>query len=298
MISRIHIVAMALAVIALLFWFGFGPAAHWVKEERFSPEERRQHMDQVMQNAQKIVSSAQITASNLEVRGDGPLPFAVYAVALVQSPAIETYLPFESERYVLDAGSDVKTGELCQTVKDATPQRIQELQSEALEGAQITLGVGIPPFEGGIQVPVGALFRDLARIMGVLAREPENSFEKLDIFVKGFADGDAAPWVRDVEDYPYDFHEIDILPQLDPQNSVTPHKFLRSPTKFLIGPTYSNDHLANLRAKFVAQDIVEPMLGGCLKGQPVSVSILEGYVSRRTIHNPMQRKVEVYLSFY
>jgi hypothetical protein len=289
------LLAVALGIY-LVFFLDSRPEEHHRDEIQRTPasnEEKRQKLDQVMADAGKAVRSVSIASGSLEIAEESQKPFAVYVVSVVQSPAVETYL-FNSEEYILDIGSGVKTGELCRSVKAAFPQEVKTWMDEA----QFQLGLGYPPFEGGVQIPAGPFLRDLARIFGFIDREPEETFSSLEIFVKGFADGNIAQWERTLESHPYDFHRIKILPQLDDKNSVTPRRFMSTPIIFPVGKIYGNGQLANLRAAFVEQDIVRPMLGTCLTEHSASVRILEGYVSRRTKRDPLKRKVEIYLSFY
>jgi hypothetical protein len=286
--------AVGLAIIGVIgFFLCLGP--NWLRSEAApaSDEEKRQKLDQVVADAGKFVRSLNIANGTLEITGESRKPFAVYVVTIVQSPAVETYL-FNSEEYILDIGSGIKTGELCARVKAASPQEVKAWMDEA----QLNLGLGYPPFEGGVQVPAGPVLRDLARFLGFIDKEAKESFSRVDIFVKGFADGNVGTWQRALESPPYAFHQINILPQLDDKNSVTPRRFLSRPITFTVGEAYGNEQLANLRAAFVEQDIVRPMLGTCLKEHSTSVRILEGYVSHRTVRDPLKRKVEIYLGFY
>lgn len=247
----------------------------------------------------KLANSMKLINQSLEVsevvRGGpelvgAPIPFATYTVRVVQEAPKEIYF-FGLQEYTIDIGSGAETGRLCEKVASSVPQKEESTGSEVLDEAEVSVGVG--PI--GIQAPASAYWNDLGRILGIAVREGQ--FSRLEILVKGFADGTVGKWKLDLEAYPYDFHEIHMLPQLDPKSSLTPRRFASTPAKFLVGDQYSNEDLGNLRAAFVVQDIVEPMLLTCLKDLDVTVGILEGYTSSRA-RNPLQRKVEVYLIFY
>jgi hypothetical protein len=249
----------------------------------------REHLASAMEQINQSLEVSEVVRGGPELVG-APIPFATYTVRVIQEPPKEIYF-FDLQEYTIDIGSGAETGRLCEKVAAAVPQKKESTGSEVLDQGEVSVGIG--PI--GVQAPASAYWNDLGRILGIAVRE--GKFSRLEILVKGFADGTISKWKLGLEAYPYDFHEIHILPQLDPKSSRTPRRFASAPSKFLIGDQYSNEDLGNLRAAFVMQDIVDPMLTTCLKELDVEVEILEGYTSRHP-RNPLQRKVEVYLLFY
>ena len=291
-------VLWVIGVLGLAGFLGFsvvrwiGDSAVRLGEKGVQPsgnDAAREGLTSAMELVNQSLEVSEVVRGGPELVG-APIPFATYTVRVIQELPREIYF-FGRQEYTIDIGSGAETGRLCEKIASAIPQKGGSTGSEVLDKGELSVGVG--PI--GIQAPASAYWNDLGRILGIAVRE--GKFSRLEILVKGFADGTISKWSLGLESDPYYFREIYMLPQLDPKSSRTPRRFASTPAKFLIGDQYSNEDLGNLRAAFVVQDIVEPMLSTCLKDLDVTVEILEGYTSRHP-RNPLQRKVEVYLIFY
>jgi hypothetical protein len=141
---------------------------------------------------------------------------------------------------------------------------------------------------------------DLAKILKrFLSKKPS----RIDILVKGAADGTDSNWTKDIDSH-YNFTTADVF---RPVHIDSPNPILYSNEFKTINVSssgkYNNNNLANLRAMFVRKDIIEQqVIEGCAKyidpeiRSKVNVKILEGYTGKEK--NPGLRKAEVYLQIY
>lgn len=213
---------------------------------------------------------------------------ATLVLTLKNDPVVEPYL-FPVNEYVLETGGDplkVHTDTLCRVMKRAF--RVDRPLLEALR--EIEIGLQRGPV--GAQVPLDPV----VELFYALERAWRVRNTRVIVAVKGYADGQVAPWSRPLLAAPYGYRTITVLPPTAPgsRNPVSYH-FRNSVVS--VPADYGNEHLPDLRAEFVRRDLILPYLedGECDRIE-TSVHVLKGFEFSAP-NQPLERKVQIFLFF-
>lgn len=227
------------------------------------------------------VRPSQVTIDDVQPTGN-------YVIRIRPEYTLVSY-SFGRYGYIFDSGgfnSNLGDLDLCSVIGAISNQDKSFL--DAIKASNPTANIGIN--ELGISLEI------LSIINYFIASNPD----RIEILIKGAADGQTAPWERPL-DPDFDFTEISYFPSFNPK-SRNPTRYRRSPKIMRIpAGIYSNRHLPNLRARFIKTDIIDDSLITCFTNNPslqtiTSTHILEGYEFREI--DPTNRIVEIYIHIY
>lgn len=125
------------------------------------------------------------------------------------------------------------------------------------------------------------------------------------VYVRGYADGVHG---KNKErrlgklDPDYNYFKIDLHPSI--KSSRNPLIFNRKAVAIPVPISnkvtkgyYNNQDLPNLRARFLKEDIIEPIIQGCVNPTKPDISILEGYEFSKS-KKSSDRKVQAFVLIY
>ena len=123
-----------------------------------------------------------------------------------------------------------------------------------------------------------------------------------EIYVKGYADGAQRDWSKPLKERYNgpDYRSFLVHPPVRP-NSKNQFTFAKKEVEYAVPEKFKNEHLPNLRARFMQLDIIEHYVKNYLAqiGIPtknISVGILKGYEFKEI--NDLDRKVEIFVNLY
>lgn len=212
----------------------------------------------------------------------GKKAHASYTVTVTTHPPDIEDL-FGLHEYTFETGEDFSDmTALCQVIEEGSQKGTVELPKSKLVFEELYAISGLIDLRNKMEDTQGD---KLGNKLG----------DKVEIFIQGYADGQATDWVRPLLDGRYAYHAIDVYPPLA-SGSQEPAVFLQNPVTIKIPSTYENRNLPDLRAQFIKDAILDPFLKACVNEQ-IPVKILKGYAFPNP-DNPLQRKVDVYINFY
>jgi hypothetical protein len=132
----------------------------------------------------------------------------------------------------------------------------------------------------------------VAEVTFVLFKAIQTASKHLDVYIQGHADDTVAPWQA----------PLPAAANLELFNKHKPgllYASLSAPKKKTYKRTYNNDDLPNLRAEFVKNHIVLPLIAVCFeeKQKSIKVGLLSGKL-HNVKHDVSKRKTTFYLDFY
>ena len=224
----------------------------------------------------QLVSDLAAPLRYVKVVPDGPRveeeqkPSASYTITVATLPPDMEDL-FGMHEYTFETGNDFSDMvEVCQAVTEGPQQPRVELARS--------------------QVVLEELYA-ISGLIGLAARLGDT----VEVYVRGYADGQTADWARPLLEGQYAYHAIDVHPP-PASDSREPPIFLQRPVTIEIPSAYNNHTLPDLRAQFIKDAILQPFLRECVNEQ-IPVKILKGHTFA-SLDNPLQRKVDVYVSLY
>jgi hypothetical protein len=184
---------------------------------------------------------------------------------------------------------------LCNVVAE-TEYQLPRLEPRFLRDVRVDGEISIE--RGGVQVGVGvdgleAMIREIfaaTRYLGdwVLSREPARFF----ILIRGHADAGAG-FVGTLLPAPYDFNQVPALaPSSQAPTSITLYE--RPEISFPVPNSYTNDHLPELRSRFL-QRLVDSFTATCAQAA-IGSYVLKGSVSSQI--QASTRKADIFLYAY
>jgi hypothetical protein len=199
---------------------------------------------------------------------------------------------FNKYQYVIESGGDfsrIPEEEIC-VVVDSLQKSGKEKIKEIIKRMKIS-----------VEFSFFRLFKLKAEELQEIIAELYYSIASLgkdypvDIYVKGYADGYKYGWTMPFTEIPrYRYNSIDYLPAMD-TSSLNPFEYSSVAKQYNFdNKVYNNRDLPNLRAFFVKNDMIEPLIKRC-SNKIRSVRILEGYEFSKDTIDPMERKVQIFI---
>jgi hypothetical protein len=242
----------------------------------------------IMETANSRLKFIDIVPGNTWIPEERPL--ASYAITN-KSQASGVYL-FDTKDYTIETGGiNVPARELCTLLHALMSETSRVPLAEALRGIDLEGSVGGPILKLAARGKLELLIEYLYSIKAIGSIQNR----RIQILIKGYADGKSTDWSRPlVANFAYD--KIFVLPPVNP-NSLNPTQYRGAPQIFQVSNPYRNKDLPDLRAQFVKDDLIEPVLEQCPGASPANVKILKGYEFSRP-GNPNLRRVEIQLNVF
>lgn len=229
------------------------------------------------------------------MHGEEP-PRARYTISIGEKFDQEYF--FKVYEYTLETGGDVNevpTANLCSVVDKVFNREDKIL--EALRALKIKGEVSLPVRGLSVGVDVDNLQAALVELLYALKRFHELKTKRVEVLVKGYADGWHGPWKRSLKPGLYHYDKVFVYPAVKP-GSLNPFEYYRRDEPIEIPAEYENKHLPDLRAQFVKKDLVEPFLRQCQSAKSGGVHVLKGYEFGRDVHDASKRKAQVFVNIY
>lgn len=221
---------------------------------------------------------------------DGESPRASYTITNNHGFS-EVYL-FDKYAYTIETGGrDQAAREFCSLFQTLKSTQSRSPLIEAFRHVELTGSLDGKAFELGVKGKGDLIVEILYAIRSFL----DLRSTRIDILVKGYADGTHGGWGRPFLPQ-YAYRRIDVLPPVNP-NSLNPMVYRRASRPLEIPNPYKNNHLPDLRAEFVKRDLIEPVLGQCPGTSTTLVKILKGYEFTKP-DSPNLRRVEVQVNIF
>lgn len=247
--------------------------------------------DRVTKNLQYVAVSA---VHSPRISGLNPL-----AVFWIRDNETHSYTHmFANGEYIFGISDPSGQGvgpHLCNVVAE-TEYQLPRLEPRFLRDVRVGGEIGIE--RGGVQVGVGvdgleAMIREIfaaTRYLGdwVLSREPARFL----ILIRGHADAGAG-FSRNLLDAPYDFNQVLALAP-NSQDITGVNLYDRPEFSFPITNPYTNDHLPELRSRFL-QRLVDSLTATCAQ------AVIGSYVLKGSVSSQIQastRKADIFLYAY
>jgi hypothetical protein len=248
--------------------------------------DRSLEFEQLRTQLNKELKYSSLGRSSLNFNDENK-PIANY---IINERAGEAY-PFKVMKYMFATGGmnlpELSICDKLETIDRDTNKSLQKFVEDA--SPKVTAGLTTLQSEF-----------DLAKILKrFLSKKPS----RIDILVKGGADKTHSNWTKNIDPH-YNFTTAVVFPPVD-LKSKNPTLYSKEFKTINVSSNgkYNNNDLANLRAKFVVEDIIyQQVINGCANNidpeikSKVNVKILEGYTG--TEENADLRKAEVYLQIY
>ena len=218
---------------------------------------------------------------------------------IIPDPILFGLFRFESQKYTFKTSEGYKVvASLADEVQRLSSLDETKLRKEFQEIGKLTFDGKKPKIE------IEPLGKILYTIRDFIQLSLNNRQPRIGIAIRGFADGQQAPWVAQLEE-DYLYQKISVLRSIDPQLNTgfisTPSHVSTTSDKIAMcksrnideSKCYDNSALPNLRAEFIKQGFIEPYIE---KEAPknVDVFVLDGFASE-TPKNQLERKAEIYL---
>lgn len=297
------IVVLSGAALALA-WFG--------NDEERKSEPRRVTKDEVARKMEQLSAklpyllienmSTEATGDFLSlVNKDGTpaeAPTAQYRVSVQNKYAGKVSI-FNAKEYFMPSSPenmDSNVRDLCGTIdktlegQDEILKVLQDLDLKASLSLSLW-GVVDAGIEGS---PSKAWLVQMAAFLRGVTGLPA---KRVEVLVKGYADGQEGPWKKDLMKEPYNYKVVNVYPR-DGSDYRDSFDFIRSETPVTIPDLYSNEHLPELRARFVTENFIGKFLRRCKTPTETEVHILKGYADdSKNIREP-DRRVEIFVNVY
>jgi hypothetical protein len=211
-------------------------------------------------------------------------------VITVKEEHLKAVYYFKVYEYIIETGGDpalIPTSSICEMIDSVYNQ--EEPIFELVRKLRTT---GKLSFFNFFELEIENLQEVVVELLYAIRKFQELKSKKIDILVKGYADGQIANWDRNLLPPPYNYTTIQYYPTLD-IGSVSPVNYNPVGKPFLVPNKYKNNHLPNLRANFIKEEFIDKFIQACMN-QNISVNILEGY-EYSTPNNPLNRKVQVFI---
>jgi hypothetical protein len=221
-------------------------------------------------------------------------PRAQYMLTLGKQGPSAIYL-FQMYEYTFETGGDeekIPTAKLCDLV-EAVYDRPEPI-FESLRQIKVEGKVSFPIWKGisaDLQTNLTAI---LVQMLYAIRKFHELQHTYPEILIRGYADGKTTNWSRPILGGNYHFTSIKAFFPTD-RISFNPIAYNSyEETISLESGQYTNEHLPDLRAKFVEQDLVTPYLNDCKEKRNTQVHIIKGY-EFKTPDQPLERKVQIHI---
>lgn len=225
-------------------------------------------------------------------------PTAQYLIS-VQDKYVGQISMFRAKEYLMPSDPlrvDPSVRDLCGTI-DKTLEEQDEIL-KALQDAQIKLSLSMSLWgvtDAGIELnPPKVVLVELASILRAFAGLKA---KKVEILVKGYADGQRGPWTASLLREPYHYDVVNVYPRAQ-YDRIDSFQFIKIEKPKHIDDKYSNKDLPELRARFVQENFISKFLQSCSGSAETEVHILEGYADSSNVINEPDRKAQIFINIY
>jgi hypothetical protein len=167
-----------------------------------------------------------------------------------------------------------------------------------LQDTQIKLNLSMSLWgvvDAGIELsPPKMILVELASILRALAGLKA---KKVEILVKGYADGQRGPFTASLLREPYHYDVVTVYPRAE-QDRIDSFQFIKIEKPKRIDDKYSNKDLPKLRARFVQENFISKFLDSCRGNAETESHILEGYADSSNVINEPDRKAQIFINIY
>lgn len=229
----------------------------------------------------------QITLANLGCSSEPKAQFVITPQSTAEGLAFQ----FSAYEYTFETGGDptkLPNTDICEFINSRYDEKSPFL--EALKRVNIEYSIPVGP--GKFKVSINELSAELIYAIMALHKAAGSCTE---VLVKGYADGQITPWALPIKSGKYQYQYLEVYPAVDPQ-SQNPLEYKHELSPYPIGDSYDNRKLPNLRAEFVKEELIRPMLKACNTWKEISVQIIDGYEFSQW--NPEDRKVQIYVMIF
>jgi hypothetical protein len=301
-LSGLRVAGLSVLLAGLLFcgWLAFAR----LNGKREASYATKNEIQQSVERLNKKLTYLSVTDTNnilKLVNNDGSKskpPLTQYVVS-VQDKYVGQISIFRAKQYVMPSAPlklDPTVRDLCGTIDKTLEEQDQILK--VLEDAQIRLTLSMSFWgvvDAGVELsPPKALLVELAAVLRSLAGL---KVKRVEILIKGYADGQRGPWTAPLLPKPYDYEVVNVYPRTEPDR-IDSFQFIRIEKPKRIRQNYSNGDLPELRARFVQQNFISKFLQGCNGTAETEVHILEGYADPSNVINEPDRKAELFINIY
>ena len=206
---------------------------------------------------------------------------------------------FKAKEYVMSSDPlriDPTVRDLCGTIDKTLDEQDEILK--VLQDTQIKLNLSMSLWgvvDAGIELsPPKTILVELASILRAFAGLKA---KKVEILVKGYADGQRGPWTALLLREPYHYDVVDVYPRAE-QDSIDSFQFIQIEKQKRIDNKYSNKDLPELRARFVQEKFISKFLESCPGNAETEIHILEGYADSSNVINEPDRKAQIFINIY
>jgi hypothetical protein len=217
-------------------------------------------------------------------------PKSQFVISIKDNNTLPFYL-FEVSEYTFTTGGDltsIPTSQICKFIDEEYDEKIPIMESIRKIPIDVSIKRWFLDMKG--QVP-----DIIVQLIYIIRKIYKQTNSRVEILVKGYADGQMTEWERPLRPGRYAYREIEVYPKFKP-DSLNPFEYVHSTTTFHVSPAYANKDLPNLRAQFVKEDLIEPFLAGCSTPQNVTTHILDGYEFAEIDQN--KRKVQIFILLF
>ncbi|MCG8331882.1 MAG: hypothetical protein MI974_29615 [Chitinophagales bacterium] len=219
-------------------------------------------------------------------------------IIAVDPEYLEKVVHFEIKQYTFETGGSQE--KLSKEIKElfVAVDSVYNREDKIIEAiGEIEISAGF-----GKVFNISTKLKALSEILYALRRLLELKTNNVEIYVKGYADGTKNDWDEPLEKG-YDGNDYRIFKVHPPTrpNSKNQFTFFKKEVDYHVPANYKNEHLPNLRARFMQLDIVDHYIKNHLVGKGISednisVGILNGYEFKTINH--LDRKVEIFVNIY
>jgi hypothetical protein len=295
---------LSIALVAFLTAL-LGLGYYLVKDKTSDTNERasKEEIEQVVSDLNGRFTYATISKSSIALVDEngkslGDERTAQYVVS-IQDKYIGEVSIFEAKQYVMSILGDSLKVKDAASICDAIDKTLRENDPilTALQDAQIKAQVSLALWgvvEVGVEftpskvwlIEIAAAIR---RVLGIKAK-------KIEVLIKGYADGQLGPWKERLHpNYYYD--TIHAYVPLEP-NRLNRFEFVRKEVPKRVQEYYGNNDLPDLRARFVKEEFIGIFMKHCRSKAETEVHILEGQADLTNVIEPPNRKVQIFINLY
>lgn len=286
------IAAVALIAIITLATAGYLLSSRSRQTNTYSTDQDIQDTANAISNRLSFIS---IQKGGIILQGDEE-PRAKYTLNINAKYGDEYF--FKIYEYWIQTGgnlNEIPTSKICNTINEFFDRKDKIL--EALRELKIKGSLSFPLWVVNAGVEVDNIQAVIVELLYALRRIYELKTKRVEIMIKGYADGTRGDWNRPLKPDPYYFDHMLVYPPVHP-DSLNPVEYFRTETPISIDRNYENRHLPDLRANFVKADLIEPFLKDCKDIKNKEIHILKGYEFSREIIDDSKRMAQVFINIY
>lgn len=225
--------------------------------------------------------------SNLVPPEPSQQPKSQYVVSIKDNSSMPFYL-FDVTQYTMRRGEGwpvTPTLQICKFIDEMYDEKDPIL--EAIRKLPIEISV-----KSCLNLPVPELTVELLYIIRKVSKLPHS---RIEILVKGYADGQMSEWEKPLRSGRYAYREIPLYPKVK-HSSANSYDYIHSALRTPVPYFYTNNTLPNLRAMFIKEELIEPILSQCAMPRSVEAYVLEG--DEFSEIDRLKRKVQIYILLF